>query len=109
MSPFSTPWGRAWGCPTFLPARKALGVLADALRRYAGRVRAVVRPGDTTETAAVVRLLAGRGVPIVPQGGHIGLAGERLGPLADQVAESFKRYNTRVGSECPLIRRSEMR
>ena len=42
---------------------------------YHGRTPAVVRPGTTEEVAAVVRLCAGRGVAIVPQGGNTSMAG----------------------------------
>ena len=34
-----------------------------------------LRPASTAEVAAVVRLCAGAGVPVVPQGGLTGLAG----------------------------------
>ena len=43
--------------------------------RYHGNALAVVRPGCTAEVAAVVRLCAAHGVPIVPQGGNTGLVG----------------------------------
>lgn len=42
---------------------------------YHGRARAVVRPGSTVEVAEVVRLCAGQGIGIVPQGGNTGLCG----------------------------------
>ncbi len=53
----------------------APGALVDILQRHPGRARAVVRPANAEEVAAVVRLLAAERVPIVPQGGHTGLAG----------------------------------
>ena len=43
--------------------------------RYRGRALAVVRPADTAQVAAVVRLCAAHAVPIVPQGGNTGLVG----------------------------------
>jgi FAD/FMN-containing dehydrogenase len=49
--------------------------LTDWRERYSGRAQAVVGPGSTDEVAAVVRLCAAAGVPIVPQGGNTGLCG----------------------------------
>jgi FAD/FMN-containing dehydrogenase len=42
---------------------------------WEGRVPLVVRPASTEELAAVVRLCAETGTPIVPQGGNTGLTG----------------------------------
>jgi FAD/FMN-containing dehydrogenase len=49
--------------------------LTDWRDRYHGRARAVVRPGSTAEVAAVARVCAEHGVPIVPQGGNTSLCG----------------------------------
>jgi FAD/FMN-containing dehydrogenase len=49
--------------------------LTDWRERYRGQARAVVRPGSTAEVAAVARVCAEHGVPIVPQGGNTGLCG----------------------------------
>ncbi len=54
----------------------------DWRRLYRGRTPAVVRPADTAETAAVVRLCAEAGVPIVPQGGNTSMVGGAT-PSAD--------------------------
>ena len=54
----------------------------DWRRLYQGRTQAVVRPATTQETAAVVRLCAGAGVPIVPQGGNTSMVGGAV-PAAD--------------------------
>jgi FAD/FMN-containing dehydrogenase len=54
----------------------------DWRRLYRGRTPAVVRPGTTQETAAVVRLCADAGVPIVPQGGNTSMVGGAV-PAAD--------------------------
>jgi FAD/FMN-containing dehydrogenase len=43
--------------------------------RYRGQALAVVRPGSTAEVAAIARVCAEHGVPIVPQGGNTGLCG----------------------------------
>jgi len=47
----------------------------DFRKRYFGRARAVVRPSNTAEVAAVVALCAETRTPIVPQGGNTGLCG----------------------------------
>ncbi|MGH7042716.1 MAG: FAD-binding oxidoreductase, partial [Acetobacteraceae bacterium] len=44
--------------------------LEDWRKLYQGRAQAVVRPGSTAEVAAVIRLCAEAGVPVVPQGGN---------------------------------------
>ena len=49
--------------------------LVDWRGRYRGAARAVVRPRTTAEVAAVVRVCAEAGVPIVPQGGNTGMCG----------------------------------
>lgn len=49
--------------------------LSDWRERYSGAALAVVRPGSLDEVAAVVRLCAEAGTPIVPQGGNTGLCG----------------------------------
>ncbi|MBX3515536.1 MAG: FAD-binding oxidoreductase [Rhodospirillales bacterium] len=62
---------------------KAVIVAADALEPYRieerglfrGTCAAVVQPATTEEVAAVVRLCAAEGVPIVPHGGNTGLVG----------------------------------
>ena len=47
----------------------------DWRRLYRGRTAAVLRPADTDEVAAVVRLCAAAGVPLVPQGGNTSMVG----------------------------------
>jgi FAD/FMN-containing dehydrogenase len=49
--------------------------LTDWRKQYRGDAEAVVRPANTAEISAVVRLCAGAGVAIVPQGGNTGLSG----------------------------------
>jgi FAD/FMN-containing dehydrogenase len=49
--------------------------LTDWRKRYTGRAQAVVRPATTAEVAAVVRICAQAGTPVVPQGGNTGLVG----------------------------------
>ncbi|MDP4605151.1 MAG: FAD-binding oxidoreductase [Erythrobacter sp.] len=49
--------------------------LTDWRGRYTGRALALASPASTTEVAALVKLCAAHGVPIVPQGGNSGMAG----------------------------------
>jgi FAD/FMN-containing dehydrogenase len=47
----------------------------DWLRKWRGRTPVVVRPRNTTEVAAVMRLCRQTGTPVVPQGGNTGMSG----------------------------------
>ena len=47
----------------------------DWRRLYRGRTPAVARPANTEETAAVLRLCAETGTPVVPQGGNTSMVG----------------------------------
>jgi len=49
--------------------------LTDWLGKWTGRTTVVVRPANTAETAAVVRLCAETRTPIVTQGGNTGMSG----------------------------------
>ncbi|MEO7402926.1 MAG: FAD-binding oxidoreductase [Burkholderiales bacterium] len=51
------------------------GYSRDWRKKYVGRPLAVVKPKTTAEVAAVVKLCAEAGAPIVPQGGNTGLVG----------------------------------
>lgn len=61
---------------------------------WTGRARAVVRPGDTAEVAAVMRLCHERGQLVVPMGGNTGLV-EAAPPSqeGDEVVLSLERLN----------------
>jgi len=59
-----------------------LPYLTDYRGNYVGRALAVVKPANTQEVAAVVKLCFEAGVPIVPQGGNTGLCGGAT-PLPD--------------------------
>jgi FAD/FMN-containing dehydrogenase len=63
----------------------------DWTRRFSGQARAVVRPADAAQTAAVVRACADHGVPIVPQGGNTGLVGGSVPRGEGQVVLSTRR------------------
>jgi len=49
--------------------------LTDWRGRYVGRTLGLATPVDTAQVAALVRLCADHGVPIVPQGGNSGMCG----------------------------------
>lgn len=70
------------------------GYLTDQRGRYTGRALAVLRPADTAEVAAIVKLCAHYRVPLVPQGGNTGLV---LGSVPDQQGNaallSLRRMN----------------
>ena len=76
----------------------------DWTRRFTGRARAVVRPADTAQVAAVVRACAEHQVPLVTQGGNTGLVGGSV-PRGDgaQVVLSTCRLDT--VSEVDVARR----
>ena len=66
----------------------------DWRRLYQGRTPAVVRPANTVELAAVVRLCAEARTPLVPQGGNTSMVGGAT-PDADgtQLVLSLARLN----------------
>ena len=49
--------------------------LSDWRGNYTGLAIAIVRPANTTEVAAIVKICAQTSTPIVPQGGNTGLVG----------------------------------
>ncbi len=62
--------------------------------RWRGKPLAVVRPGSTTEVAAVLRLCAAHGTSVVPQGGNTGLVGGGVPDTSGrQVLLSLQRLN----------------
>jgi FAD/FMN-containing dehydrogenase len=72
------------------------GYEADWTGRWSAPTRAVIRPGSTTEVAAVLRLCAEEGIAVVPQGGNTGLVGggvprRGLAPAA-QIVLSTRRF-----------------
>lgn len=49
--------------------------LTDWRGRFTGRALALASPSSTAEVAALMKLCAGHGVPVVPQGGNSGMSG----------------------------------
>jgi FAD/FMN-containing dehydrogenase len=89
------------------PLRTALGasqVLIDGdltayerdwRKRWHGKAAAVLRPGNTAEVAAAVRICAAHGVRLVPQGGNTGLVGGGVPDASgDQVVLSLQRMRS---------------
>ena len=62
----------------------------DWTGRFRGIPRAVIRPGDGAEIAAVAALCKEADVALVPQGGNTGYVGGRV-PLAGEVVLSLRR------------------
>jgi FAD/FMN-containing dehydrogenase len=66
----------------------------DWRKRVTGRALAVVRPGDTAQVAAVVKVCAAANTPIVPQGGNTGLVvGGVPNGSGTQIVLSMTRMN----------------
>lgn len=65
----------------------------DWLRQWDGETPCVVRPSSVEEVAAVVRVAATAGVPIVAQGGNTGLVGGSV-PRAGALLVSLQRLTS---------------
>jgi FAD/FMN-containing dehydrogenase len=76
-------------CDCDLPAYEL-----DWRKRFRGKALAVVRPGNTEELAAVVRLCRAHRTSLVPQGGNTGLVGASTPDASGtQVLLSLQRMN----------------
>jgi len=68
--------------------------LVDWRRRYHGASPLVVRPANTAEVAAVVKICAETRTPIVPQGGNTGMCGGSVPDTSGtQIVLSLTRMN----------------
>ncbi len=68
--------------------------VVDWRGNYHGKARAVVRPANTEQVAAVVKLCAETRTPIVPQGGNTGMVGGGVPDASgDAIVLSLKRMN----------------
>ena len=66
----------------------------DWRKKYFGKPLAVVKPSSTEEVAAIVKLCAAAGTPIVPQGGNTGLVGGGVPDASGtQVIVNLSRMN----------------
>jgi FAD/FMN-containing dehydrogenase len=70
----------------------AAGYAVDWTGRFRGDPPAVLRPRDTEQVAALLRLCSGAGVPVVPQGGNTGLVGGSV-PMHGEVVLSLSRLD----------------
>ena len=75
--------------------------LADERDLYQGRAACVVRPGNTTEVAEVMRICRSEGFAVVPQGGNTGYCGGASPDDEKQVLLSMSRLN-RIRSIDPV-------
>lgn len=66
----------------------------DFTGRYGSVCRAVVRPADGAQVAAVLRVCAEHGVDVVPQGGNTGVVGGGVPRSGDEVVVSTSRLTT---------------
>ena len=74
----------------------------DWRKVYRGQGLCVVRPADTAQVAAVLRLCAEAGIAVVPQGGNTGLSGGSVPTGAQrEIVLSLSRMN-RIRSIDPL-------
>jgi FAD/FMN-containing dehydrogenase len=83
------------GAANVLTADDAMSpYLGDWRGRYRGAARCVVRPANTAEVSAVVRVCAQAGVAMVPQGGNTSLCGASVPDLSGAaVLISLSRMN----------------
>jgi FAD/FMN-containing dehydrogenase len=77
------------------------GYERDWTGRFGARARAVVRPADTQEVAAVIAACGHQGAAIVPQGGNTGLVGGGV-PRGGEVVLSLARLNA-IGAPEPAV------
>ncbi|MDO8384897.1 MAG: FAD-binding oxidoreductase [Polaromonas sp.] len=82
------------GAPNVLTEGDLTAWVQDWRRRETGKALAVVRPGSTTEVAAVVKACAAARVSMVPQGGNTGMVvGSTPDASGTQVVLSLTRMN----------------
>lgn len=78
--------------------------LTDWRGRFTGRACGMASPASTAELAALVRLCAGHGVPIVPQGGNSGMCGGATPDTAGTALLLSTRRLTTIGPIDPAAR-----
>jgi D-lactate dehydrogenase (cytochrome) len=69
---------------------------------FHGAALGVARPGDTAETAALVRICAESGLAVVPQGGNTGLVGGGVPPEHGRAVVVSTERLTRIRAVDPL-------
>ncbi len=78
------------------------GYATDWTGRWHGHAAAVVRPGSTSEVAAVMTACARHRLPVVPQGGNTGLVGGSV-PMDGELVLSLRRLSEVTGVD-PVAR-----
>ncbi|MBB3211283.1 FAD/FMN-containing dehydrogenase [Herbaspirillum sp. Sphag1AN] len=81
------------GANVLTEAADTASYLTDQRGRFTGRALAVIKPGNTNEVAAIVKLCQQYQVPIVPQGGNTGLV---LGSVPDTSGRAIVLSLTRL-------------
>ncbi|TMV91790.1 FAD-binding oxidoreductase [Thioclava sp. BHET1] len=81
------------GASGWIAGHESQGYARDWLDRYGVPPLGVARPASTEEVAALVRLCAARGVPVIPQGGNTGLCGGAVDDSGRCVIVSLERLN----------------
>ena len=81
----------ALGAAHVLTGADTVRYARDWVGKYDGAPQAVVRPANTAEVAAAVRITAAHGVPMVPIGGNTGLVGGTM--TSGGVMISLERLN----------------
>lgn len=91
--------------PTIDDPSVCAGFGRDWTGRFAGPVRAVVRPTSTDAVAAALRLCAAAGAPVVPQGGNTGIVGGSVpGPQSPPAVIISTTRLDGIGDVDPLAR-----
>ncbi|KAK9480078.1 hypothetical protein V1514DRAFT_326359 [Lipomyces japonicus] len=68
------------------------GYNVDAMRKYRGQARLVLKPRTTEEVSAILRHCNDRKLAVVPQGGNTGLVGGSV-PVFDEIVVSLANLN----------------
>jgi FAD/FMN-containing dehydrogenase len=75
------------------------GYETDWTGRFHGSARGVVRPGDTTEVAAVLATCSAAGAPVVAQGGNTGLVGGSVPRGGEVVLSTHRLHEISIDAE----------
>lgn len=78
------------------------GYETDVLRAHCGRALAVLRPRSTDQVAAAMRICAGAGIAVVPQGGNTGFCGGATPPADGSAVVLSTERLTRIRHLDPL-------
>lgn len=79
------------GAGGWIAGDSAPAYLRDWLNRYGVPPLGIARPASTDEVAALVRICAANGIPVIPQGGNTGLCGGAVDVTGRGVIVSLER------------------